>query len=461
MSFYQRIVRNVLYPLDRRRSGDGAELRYLREFERTQYLSEAELRELQLQRLKRLLAHAYKQCPFYRKQFDAAGVGPNDLRTLENLRAFPVLEKRHIQEHRDALVAANWPCDDLMPNLTGGSTGTPISFFVSRDRSWSRAAATWRHNRWAGFDIGERSATLWGAARDIPQNTWKKRLRNLLIDRQITLDTGNITESKLQAFHAALKRFRPKTIVAYANSVALLARYIKSRQLPAYQPHSIITTAEVLEASARTLIEEVFGCRVFNRYGCREVSVVASECLEHNGLHVMAEGLFVEVVRGNGPAKPGELGAVLVTDLLNLAMPLVRYRIGDMAVADDTACACGRGLPRLRTVEGRVTDFLVGTDGRLVSGAVLTVCVVAKRPTLGQVQLWQDTPGRVLYKIRSNDGRPPSQADLQFLETETRRYLGDDAKVEYEFVDELPCEPSGKYLFCRSSAACDFVDLHG
>jgi hypothetical protein len=115
----------------------------------------------------------------------------------------------------------------------------------------------------------------------------------------------------------------------------------------------------------------------------------------------------------------------------------------------------------LRGVEGRVTDFLVGTDGRLVSGAALTVCVVAKRPALGQVQLWQDAPGRVLYKIRTNDGRPSSQADLQFLEMETRGYLGDDAKVEFEFVDDLPCEASGKYLFSRSTAACDFMDLHG
>ncbi len=170
----------------------------------------------------------------------------------------------------------------------------------------------------------------------------------------------------------------------------------------------------MLEPSARTLIEEVFGCRVFNRYGCREVSVIASECAEHAGMHVMAEGLYVEVVRGDRPAQPGELGAVLVTDLLNLAMPLVRYRIGDMAAVEDGGCACGRGLPRLRTVEGRVTDFLVGTDGRLVSGAALTVCVVAKRPTLGQVQLWQDRPGRVLYKIRGNDGRPAAQDDLQF-----------------------------------------------
>ena len=189
--------------------------------------------------------------------------------------------------------------------------------------------------------------------------------------------------------------------------------------------------------------------------------MIASECDRHDGMHVMAEGLFVEVIRGDQPAQPGELGAVLVTDLLNMAMPLIRYRIGDMAATDESACPCGRGLPRLRTVEGRVTYFLVGADGRLVSGAALTVVVVAKRPALGQVQIWQDKPGRVLYKIRTNDGRRSSNDDLLFLETETKRYLGGDTEIEFEFVEELRSEPSGKYLFCRSTAASDFVELHG
>ncbi len=459
MSFYQQIVRNVLYPLDRWRSGDGAELRYLREFERTQFLSPAELQELQLKRLKALVRHAYEQCPFYRKQFDAAGVAPGDLTSLEDIRAFPVLEKRHIQEHRDDMVAANWPREDLIPNMTGGSTGTPISFFASRDRACSRAAAVWRHNRWAGWDIGDKSAWLWGAARDIPPNTLKKRLRNVLIDRKISLNTGYITESNLQSFHAELKRFRPKTILAYANSAALMARYLKSKQLPAYQPHSIIATAEVLEPSARALIEEVFGCRVFNRYGCREVSVLASECSEHSGLHVTAEGLHVEVMCGERAARPGELGTILVTDLLNLAMPLVRYRIGDMAVPASMACRCGRGLPLLDRVEGRVTDFLVGTDGRLVSGAALTVLVVAKRPALGQVQIWQDRPGQVLFKIARPGRTPVTPEERKFIEAQTCLYLGDDAHVDYDYVDALPNEASGKYLFCRSSAASDFVDL--
>jgi len=458
MSFYQRLARDVLYPLDLWRTGESAELRYLREFERTQFLSTEELRDLAFERLQHMVRHAYEQCSFYRDRLDAVGFAPTDLNSPEDLNAVPILEKRHIQQCRDELVARDWPRDDLIPNATGGSTGTPISLFLSHERKCSQAAAAWRHNRWAGWDIGDKTAAIWGAVTEALPDTWKTRLKNALVTRNLVLNTAHITEQKLQRFCVAMIRFRPKHILAYAKSLVMVARYLKQQNLVPYPPESIVTSAEVLEPPERTLIEEVFGCPVFNRYGCREVSVIASECSEHAGMHIMAEGLFVEVVQGDRPARPGELGELLVTDLLNRAMPLIRYRIGDMAIREEGQCKCGRRLPRLKDVAGRVTDFLVGSDGRLVSGAFLTVGVVARRPTLGQVQLWQDTPGRVLYKIAPAEGRRVANTDLQFLETETRRYVGNDTKVDYEFVEELAPEPSGKFLFCRSTAACDFLD---
>lgn len=450
MPLYQRLVRDVLYPLALWRRGELAELRYLREFERTQFLPPDELRRLQEARLHALLDHAYRQCPFYRERFDRAGLIPSDVRALEDLRALPPLEKRDIQQHRDRLVARDWPRADLIPNQTGGSTGAPLSFFLSRDRKCSRAAATVRHNRWAGWDRGDRVAAVWGASLDAPRG-WRSRLSVVLLERQLLLDAGHLTEARMVEFHAALKRFRPKVVLAYARSAVLFARFLRWRGLVPYQPHAVVTSAEVLEPEEKALLEEVFGCPVFNRYGCREVSVIASECERHQGLHTMAEGLYVEV---EGAGANG-LGALLVTDLLNFAMPLIRYRVGDMAAWEPGACPCGRGLPRLRHVAGRVTDFLVGGDGRLVSGAALTIHLVARRPSLGQVQVVQEVPGQVLFRIKPGaDFRAPE--DLEYLRTATRRHLGADAAVDWEFVEELPAEASGKFLFCRSKAAPDY-----
>jgi phenylacetate-CoA ligase len=264
------------------------------------------------------------------------------------------------------------------------------------------------------------------------------------------LDTANITEASLVAFHTALKRWRPRIIQAYARSAVLFARYLRGHRWTPHRPHALITSAEVLEEEERRLLEEVFGCPVFNRYGCREVSVIASECPAHSGLHVMAEGLYLEIETPHGPARPGEMGAVLVTDLLNFAMPLIRYRIGDMAAWAEGNCPCGRGLPRLERVAGRVTDFLVCCDGRLVSGVYLATYVVAQRPSLGQVQIRQHRPGAVTYRIRP--GRDFSRfSDLEYLKITTRRYLGEQTEVDSELVEELPAEPSGKFLFSRST----------
>jgi phenylacetate-CoA ligase len=459
MSLYQRLVRDVLVPLSLWRSGELVQLRYLREFERTQYLPAAELRRLQWQRLKGLLVHAYQQCPFYRQRFADAGLVPGDLRCLEDLRALPVLEKRDIQESGEQMVARNWPRHDLIRNQTGGSTGTPVSFYLSGDRKCSRAAATLRHNRWAGWEVGDKTAVIWGAPRDRPADGWRTRLRGALLREPLWLDTAHLTEARLHEFHTALLRYRPRIILAYARSAVLFAQYLATTGATAYQPQALATSAEVLEDEDRALLERVFGCPVFNRYGCREVSVIASECPAHRGLHTMGEGLFVEIETPAGPARPGEMGAILVTDLLNQAMPLIRYRIGDLGTWAEGLCPCGRGLPRLEKVAGRVTDYLVGSDGRLVSGVFLATYVVAHRPSLGQVQIRQHQAGEVLYRIKPGP-LFRRDADLAYLRASTCAYLGEETATELELVEELPSEPSGKFLFSRSTVLADFLAPH-
>lgn len=456
MTLSSQLVRNVSFPLSLWHRGELAQMRYLREFERTQFLTGEEVRQLQWRRLCLLLEHAYEQCPFYRRRFDRLGLHPGDLRDLDDLRALPVLEKRDIQEQGGDMIARDWPRGDLIANQTGGSTGAPVSFFLSKERKCSRAAATLRHNRWSGWQVGDRAAVLWGAPRDRPDDSWRTRLRNTLLREPLWLDTANITEESMAAFHRTLLRWRPKVLQAYARSAVLFARYLQARGLTPHRPHSIVTSAEVLEADERRLLEDVFGCPVFNRYGCREVSVIASECPAHRGLHVMAEGLYIEIETPHGPAAPGEMGAILVTDLLNRAMPLIRYRIGDLGAWTAGTCPCGRGLPRLERVAGRVTDFLVGCDGRLVSGVYLATYVVAQRPSLGQVQIVQQRAGAVTYRIKPGRDFSP-ESDLDYLRETTRQYLGAEAVVDNEVVPDLPAEPSGKFLFSRSTVTPGFL----
>jgi phenylacetate-CoA ligase len=456
MSFMKFAVRHLFLPAALWRRGETATLRYLREFERTQFLPAEELRSLQIGRLRELLQHAAERCPFYAERFHTAGFDARDLRSLEDLRALPVVEKRDIQEHGERMIARDWPAADLIANQTGGSTGCPIRFYLDRDRKCSRAAATLRHNRWAGWEVGARAAVIWGAPGDRPPEGWRSRVRGYLLREPLWLDAACLREETMAGFHRALWHYRPRILQAYARAAVLFARFLAATGVQPPPLQAIVTSAEVLEDDERSLLEQVFGCAVFNRYGCREVSIIASECPGHAGLHTMAEGLYLEIETSNGPAGPGELGSILVTDLLNRAMPLIRYRIGDIGAWAEGSCPCGRSLPRLAHLAGRVTDFLVGRDGRLVSGVHLATYVVAQRPSLGQVQIRQDRAGAVVYRIRPGHGFAASE-DLDYLRTATQRYLGEDTEVDSQLVEELPGEASGKFLFSRSSVAPGFL----
>lgn len=446
--------KNLLYPLILWRGGELERLRYLSRFEESQYWNPDEIHSCQAEKLERLLAFASQQSPFYRQR-----IGECDaIRQLEDpfaaLKQIPPTEKTDIQQHAFEMIADGLEVDSLIRNQTGGSTGEPIRFYLDRSRYEARVAAMNRHDKWAGFDIGRRAAYVWGVPQDRPSNGWKAKLRNRLLGGQLWLDTSNVTDRKLRDFNEQLKRFRPHTIIAYANAITLLARFCEEHNLSTFQPHSVITSAELLTDESRALVERVFGCRVFNRYGCREFSVVASECDQHDGLHLMAEGLLVEIDEATR-SEDGS-GDLLVTDLLNFAMPMIRYRIGDRGQLLEGRCVCGRGLPRLKAVDGRTTDFVVARDGRLVSGVFLATYVVAQRKSLGQVQIRQEAPGQILYRVKPSPEFDPTQ-DFPYLERTTKRYLGEDAVVDFEIVDEIPRSTSGKLQFSISTATPDYA----
>jgi phenylacetate-CoA ligase len=207
----------------------------------------------------------------------------------------------------------------------------------------------------------------------------------------------------------------------------------------------------VLHNWQRTVIEEVFGCRVTNRYGCEEVGLIACECERHQGLHINADNVLVEIERDGRPARPCESGSVIVTDLSNRAMPLLRYQVGDVAIAANRPCPCGRGLPLVEKVEGREADYVVTPCGRLISGISLTENFAVMVPGLEQVQIVQEAIDRLRLRIvRGADFGPRSEACIRSLVAER---FGPGVAYECEYVGRIPQEPSGKYRFCISKVA--------
>ena len=438
----ESIIRNVIHPLWLRRDHPHC-ARYWRQFEQTQYLEPSALESLQRQRLRRLLAHAYDQCSFYRRRMDTAGLLPKDLGSLKQLSLLPVLTKRDIQDHATELIARDFPADKRVRNQTGGSTGSPLQFYVDKERFDSRNASTLRHNAWAGLRPGAWVANLWGARLDQHlKSGWWDWCRNHLLYRTVELNTSQIRQEDWDHFVGELRNNRPRFLITYAQSAVLFARYLRERAICDIKFQSIITTAEVLLPGQRELLEETFQGQVFNRYGCREVSVIASECERQQGMHVNAEALLVEIVPD--ATIPPPAGRIVVTDLLNFSMPLIRYEIGDVGSLVPGGCSCGRGLPLLADVQGRITDFLVLADGRHISGPALTL-VVADMAEVRQVQFVQKSPEFIVLRVVP--GRNYGSDTVQELRRRLDYYLDHSATVAIEEANHIASEISGKYRF--------------
>lgn len=456
MDIYGYLAKNILYPLTVMKNG-SEELNYLKEFEKSQYLSSDAIKEMQLRKLKLLITRAYENCSYYTMVMNELGLVPEDIKSLDDVANFPSLSKENIQDNLDAMMAKDVLPDGFIKDMTGGSTGKPLIFYYDKARLASRQAATIRHYRWSGWDIGEKTAIVWAAVRDLRhgrQGSWKRSLRNKFLNRQLVLDASSIREDNFREFTSQIRNFRPSIYRGYAKSMVLFAQYVMANNISDLNPKAIITSAEVLDDEERLLIESAFHCKVFNLYGCREVAVIASECKMHEGLHVNAENLLVEVVNEKGPAHQGETGEILITDLENLAMPLIRYKIGDVGSLSAKACSCGRGLPVVERLEGRVTDFLETVDGVKISGVAISTYVITNIKGIQQVQVIQEHLDSVIINIVRNQYFEPGTEKL--LIEKFRNFIGTtNMSVAANYVDDIPKTASGKYRFLISTIHSD------
>lgn len=440
-------IRHVIHPLWAK-VNHPAFSRCLREFERNQYLHPDDLRKLQMRRLRQQLIDAYRYVPFYRHRMTQAGLTPLDIRTHDDLRLLPVLTKRDIQDHQDLLVSSNVPPSKRHQNQTGGSTGSPLQFYVDVERFDSRMASTARHNAWAGLRIGDWYAHPWGSRFDLgdhpdPSPAWRQKF----LYRNLSLHTAAVSEEAMMQFVGVLRKYRPRHMVAYAQSAVLFAEFCNANNIHDITFDSMIVSAEMLLPGKRQILEETFRGKVFDRYGCREVSVIASECEYHSGLHVNADALIVEVEAA--PNLPAGMGRVLVTDLLNRSMPLIRYEIGDLASLDsEMRCPCGRSLPLIGNIQGRTSDFLRLPSGRMIAGPSLAL-LAADMQEVRQVQFIQPDPSHVTLKVVAGNGY--SLRTEEELRRRMQPYLEKDSSLTIVTADSIPSEPSGKYRFVKTT----------
>jgi phenylacetate-CoA ligase len=412
--------------------------------EESQRLSEEKLGRIQWQRLKKLLSHAYENNPFYRDRFESSGLRPSQINKPEDMALLPILTKREIREAGTSMLSNGYTSDRLIRFKTGGSTGVPLEIYITEECSELRNACARRHDRWTGWEVGEPVGALWGNPK-LPRDI-KSYLRNWLLDPCIYLDTMAMSVQSVRKFAEEWKKVGPSLLFGHAHSLFLFANHIKELGIGHVRPRGILSTSMMLFPHERECIERVFGVKVFDRYGCEEVSLIASECERHEGMHLNIEHLYVEFLGEGGiSVETGNPGKVVVTDLMNLAMPFIRYGVEDVGVPIDRKCSCGRGLPLMENVVGRTADFLIRKDGTKIAGISLIENTLTRIPGFAQMQIIQESMEEIFINAVTAPQYEEESGSL--LVQYIKDLFGPDISVVLGFVKSISPEPSGKYRF--------------
>ena len=447
-SFYTTWASRFFFPLhEALKKHTSVALR--KQMEKSQWWDQQRLREFQLERLRDLLKHAQTHVPYYRQLFSDIGFDAGNLSSLADLARIPLLNKSIIKANTEALKSDR--AQHLARYNTGGSSGEPLVFFIGKRRKSHDIAAKWRATRWWGVDIGDPEIVIWGSPIELGAQDRLRNLRDRLLRTRL-LPAFEMSEQKLDGFLAEIRALRPKMLFGYPSALSHIARHARARgiRMDDLGIRVAFVTSERLYDDQRAQISEVFQCPVANGYGGRDAGFIAHEC-PHGGMHITAEDIIVEIVDVQGnPLPPGESGEIVVTHLATHDFPFIRYQTGDMAVLHDQPCSCGRGLPLIREIQGRSTDFVVAHDGTVMHGLAL-IYILRDLPQIEAFKIVQESLQKTRILLVSS-----VQLDVslrQHIKQAFKARLGSEVTVMVEQVQQIPAERSGKFRYVVSKVA--------
>ena len=459
----QAFAKHILFPIAYVRTDIGT---HLRELERSQWFSLQQIQEIQWAKLLRLINHAYSNVPYYRDLFDGQCIKPSDINSFDDVWKIPPLCRKAIHENFERMVAAAFDRKSLIRKTTSGSTGEPIAILRDRPAQGIASASGLRFRKWAGHDMGEKSARIWGKAIELDETATKKdepsafslggiemgikqKLGNA-INPTVTLSAFEaMSQEVMEEFFVRVKKLGVSVLVGYVSAVYFFAEFVNENHQGEITLKAVRTIAEVLYKHQRGVIEKAFQCPVFNVYGAREFELVASECSFHRGLHINAENLYVEVVNSEGrPVPNGKSGEIAITDLNNYAMPLIRYLIGDQGTLSGGSCPCGRGLPMIEEIIGRTVDMISLSDGTFLHGTIFINFMWNFASEVERFRVVQRKKGEIdLYlKLYS----PLTAERFEVLKLSLQKITHNKLSIKHHLVEELPLDASGKYRYVLS-----------
>jgi phenylacetate-CoA ligase len=444
MRLSELAARHLLLPLHERLRGRDT-LAQWRAFRAQDHQSPASLDAVRLAKLRRLIAHCQQHVPYYQQVFaEGSALNPAEFQ-FTDLARLPILERAALRERGDELKAQGWD-DRLIRYSTGGSTGEPLVFYTDKHRESCLNAQKLRGRAWFGVLPGDRQIDFWGSPIELSRQSRLRRLKDRWLLNQVVLSASNLSLERIDGYLAYLDHFQPRLIYGYPTVIYRIASRIletgKARR--PWSPKLIACTSEMLWPHMRAVIAQAFECPIANEYGSRDGGMIAHECPEGH-LHLFAEHVVVEV---DQPDAEG-VGDLLVTNLDGFGMPFIRYRIGDRGALTEAPCPCGLPLPRLRQLQGRANDFLIGRDGRMIHSSTANY-VLREIPALRQYQLRQRADRHfdlymVLHRPLTDDERTRIRSGLQ-------QVIDEPLEVNLIEQEHIAPEPSGKYRWVISEA---------
>lgn len=420
-----------------------------KQMEASQWWDPGRLHDFQLEKLRDLLLHAQAHVPYYRRLFADAGLDATAVRSLSDLTRIPLLTKPLIRAHTEALKSDQ--AQHLARYNTGGSSGEPLVFFIGKRRKSHDIAAKWRATRWWGVDIGDPEIVIWGSPIELGAQDRLRSLRDRMLRTKL-LPAFEMSAEKLDGFLAEIRAMRPKMLFGYPSALSHIARHAQAQgvRMDDLGIKVAFVTSERLYDDQRRQISAVFNCPVANGYGGRDAGFIAHEC-PHGGMHITAEDIIVEIIDAQGnPLPPGESGEITVTHLATHDFPFIRYQTGDMAILHDEPCSCGRGLPLIREIQGRSTDFIVAQDGTVMHGLAL-IYILRDLPEIDAFKIVQEslheTHILLVSKIRLDASL------LTQIEQAFKARLGSAVNIVIDQVAAIPAEKSGKFRYVVSKVA--------
>ncbi len=445
MSLYTKLVANIIFPLhERLKKHDTVRVR--KDMEKTQWLLSAELETLQIQRLKEFLTDVNQYVPYYQELFKQLNFKPQDITSLQDLQKLPLTGKPLIRENSEQLKADN--AKNIAKFNTGGSSGEPLIFYIGNKRVSHDVAAKWRATRWWDVDIGDTEAVIWGSPIELGGQDKVKLIRDKFL-RTHLIPAFEMSSAKIDGFIQQIRALKPKMLFGYPSALAHIATHAEKtgQILNDLGIKVAFVTSERLYDYQREKIEQIFNCPVANGYGGRDAGFIAHQCPSGN-MHITAEDIIVEIVDNNGHVLPaGESGEIVVTHLATRDFPFIRYQTGDVGVLSDEQCACGRGLPILKEIQGRTTDFIIAKDGTVLHGLAL-IYVLRDIEGVESFKITQHTLDETIVQIVKNQ-QYTQQSEIK-IQQEFKQRLGTDVEIKVEYIDEIVKEKSGKFRYVIS-----------